>query len=179
MMVGTMIPHETSQRWRASIAGWFAALLLFGGCSGATGQLNWPASESQIEQAVLAIVNQHRQAGATCGSTAMPPVPALQMNAILQTAARLHSLDMSTNNYFSHTAKDGRSPRERMLAAGATSLGAWGENIAHGQTTAEQVMRSWISSEGHCKNLMGASFTLIGIGKSGSYWTMTLSQRVQ
>jgi uncharacterized protein YkwD len=51
-----------------------------------------------------------------------------------------------------------------------------GENIAAGQTTAESVMKSWMNSPGHKKNILSPSFTHIGVGyaKGGSYghyWT--------
>ena len=51
-----------------------------------------------------------------------------------------------------------------------------GENIAAGQTTAESVMKSWMNSPGHKKNILSPNFTHIGVGyaKGGSYghyWT--------
>ncbi|MCA9524575.1 MAG: CAP domain-containing protein, partial [Myxococcales bacterium] len=89
------------------------------------------------------------------------------------------SADMVAQNYFSHTSKDGRSPAQRMKDAGATNLGAWGENIAAGSSTAEAVMQQWLNSSGHCQNLMNRSFAFIGIGKKGTTWTMTLAASYQ
>ena len=38
-----------------------------------------------------------------------------------------------------------------------------GENIAQGQTCAQDVMDGWMESEGHRSNILNASFTKIGI----------------
>ncbi|MBF5044841.1 matrixin family metalloprotease [Aggregicoccus sp. 17bor-14] len=130
-----------------------------------------------FEDRVLELVNQARAAGATCGTTAYAPAPALALDARLRTAARLHSQDMADQNYFSHTSLDGRSPGDRMAAAGYTG-GTWGENIAAGQTTPESVMQGWMASAGHCTNIMNPNYRLIGVGYGANsastyrvYWT--------
>jgi uncharacterized protein YkwD len=46
-----------------------------------------------------------------------------------------------------------------------------GENIAHGQTTAKEVMTDWMNSPGHRANIMNANFKQLGVGKVGTYWT--------
>lgn len=48
------------------------------------------------------------------------------------------------------------------------------ENVAGGQRSATVVMREWMRSSGHRANIMHRSVTRIGIGRSGSYWTMRL-----
>lgn len=40
------------------------------------------------------------------------------------------------------------------------------ENIAYGQKTPEEVMKSWLSSNGHKRNIMNSSLTDIGCGIS-------------
>ena len=117
------------------------------------------------ETAVLAIVNDER-AKAGCN-----PV---KWNDDLATAARLHSVDMATRDYFDHTSLDGRSPFERMEAQGYDSPG--GENIAAGQRTPESVMESWMNSPGHRANILNCDFTTLGVGIGeggdyGIYWT--------
>lgn len=128
-----------------------------------------------FEEQVVTLVNQRRAAGANCGGTFYPAVPALVMNAKLRNAARLHSTDMAENNYFSHTSQDGRSPFQRMAAAGYTSS-PMGENIAAGYSTPSSVVSGWMSSSGHCKNIMRSGFRAIGVGYAsggsyGHYWT--------
>src|SRR5688572_11523770 len=55
------------------------------------------------ESTLLALVNNVRKTGCTCGTTAMPAVTPLTWNDLLETAALRHSADMNKNNYFSHT----------------------------------------------------------------------------
>ncbi len=58
--------------------------------------------------------------------------------------------------------------------------GTAGENIAAWQTSAQQVMESWMDSDGHKANILSPNFTKIGIGcfitNSGScYWVQIFS----
>jgi uncharacterized protein YkwD len=149
-------------------------------CTNAT---TWPADWVAFEDEVLALVNQRRAAGATCGGVVKPPVPALVMDAKLRQAARCHSLDMAQNNYFSHDSQDGRSPWDRIREAAYTGFGN-GENIAAGQGTPASVMASWMSSTGHCNNIMTSGSNEIGVGYGfdasadyDRYWTQTFGKR--
>jgi uncharacterized protein YkwD len=125
-------------------------------CSSATGDA---AKECQIVQ----LVNQTRAAGATCAGNARPAVPALKTNSILMGTAHAHAVDMATNNYFDHTNQQSQDPFDRMQAAGYQFSTA-GENIAAGSETAEATMQQWMSSPGHCENIMKADFEEIGVG---------------
>jgi uncharacterized protein YkwD len=125
---------------------------------------------------MLGLVNEVRSKGCTCGTTIMPAVPALAWNGLLAKAAYDHSNDMKMNGYFSHTGRDNRSPGERIKAAGY-NWRTYGENIAMGQTTEQIVMKSWLNSEGHCKNIMNKNFKEIGVGRAGNYWTQVFGAR--
>jgi uncharacterized protein YkwD len=126
-----------------------------------------------MEEEVLALVNQHRAAGANCGSGNLPSAPALTMDPALRCAARVHSKDMADRGFFSHTNPDGESPWDRMEKAGYNWSWA-GENIASGQGSPESVMSSWMNSSGHCENIMNPNFDHIGVGYySGPLWTQT------
>ena len=136
------------------------------------------SSNPSAEDVVLTLINQHRAAGATCGGTAYPPAPPLTMNPNLQTAARLHSLDMATQNYFSHNSLDGRTFDQRIRNAGYGGSFPLGENIAAGQSTPQSVVTGWMNSQGHCANIMNASFRSTGVGYAFNssaqyrhYWT--------
>ncbi len=123
-----------------------------------------PAS-SQAAQ-VLSLTNAQRTANGCAPLT---------VDARLTSAAQAHTEDMATNNYFSHDSQDGRSPFDRMTAAGYRFSTA-GENIAMGYRTASDVMNGWMNSAGHRANILNCSFTDIGIGYAvatdGSpYWT--------
>jgi hypothetical protein len=71
---------------------------------------------------------------------------------------------MLANGYLDHDdpAPLNRSADQRMVDCGHTSA-TWGENIAHGQTTAKAVMDSWLTSEGHRANIEHPAFTMIGV----------------
>jgi uncharacterized protein YkwD len=123
----------------------------------------WPSSWVDIEDQVLVLTNQERAAGATCGGTYYPSVPALTQDIELREAARCHSLDMADNDFFSHTGSDGSNAGTRI---GRTNyqFSYWAENIAAGQSTASNVVNGWMNSTGHCKNIMSSTATELGVG---------------
>jgi uncharacterized protein YkwD len=119
----------------------------------------------RMENDVTALVNAER-AKAGCG-----PV---HTDERLRTAARRHSADMATQDYFSHTGQDGSSPWDRIRRAGYPS--GIGENIAYGYPSAADVMRGWMNSAGHRANILNCDAHAIGVGlayNSGgtAYWT--------
>lgn len=119
-----------------------------------------PAPTQQDQ--VFTLVNQAR---AQAGCAALKDDPRLTQ------AAQDHSDDMSANDYFDHTTPSGVPFDQREKAAGYPTPG--GENIAEGQTSAQQVMTDWMNSPGHRANILNCDFTAIGIGLNtdGWYWT--------
>ncbi|WNF35280.1 CAP domain-containing protein [Bacillaceae bacterium IKA-2] len=95
-----------------------------------------------------------------------------QADVPLSNVATVKSDDMQENNYFSHTSPTHGSPFD-MIRDHGVSYSAAGENIAQGQSSPEQVVESWMNSEGHRENIMSENFTHIGVGynKQGHYWT--------
>jgi len=67
--------------------------------------------------------------GVSFGAISGSPVQPLVFNTKLITAARLHSQDMIDQDYFAHESWDGKSPFDRMQAAGYVYASA-GENLA-------------------------------------------------
>lgn len=125
-----------------------------------------------IEQEVVRLVNDERT------KRGLKP---LKMDPALSLVARDKSKDMRDRNYFSHTSPTYGSPFDMMKAYGITYRAA-GENIAAGQTTAEEVVKSWMNSEGHRKNILSPEFTTIGVGYAkggtyGHYWTQMFISR--
>ncbi|MGW1995251.1 CAP domain-containing protein [Embleya sp. NPDC001921] len=112
---------------------------------------------------VVSLVNQER-AKAGCS--------ALTVNAKLTAAALQHSQDMAAHANMSHTGSDGSDAGERITRAGYTWK-TYGENIAYGYSTAQQVMTGWMNSPGHRQNILNCAFKEIGVGLAGpnSYWT--------
>jgi uncharacterized protein YkwD len=97
-------------------------------------------------------------------------LPALVWDGRAAAVARAHSRDMLDHHYFSHSWSDGGSTWTRLNARGVTYSKA-GENIAWGQPTGSAVLRSWLHSPGHRKNIEDRSFTHHGVAKVGTYWT--------
>ncbi|WP_245814770.1 CAP domain-containing protein [Cystobacter ferrugineus] len=137
-----------------------SALALPAYCNGV---LNWNPAWTAFEDEVLKLVNQQRAAGATCGGVAKPKVPALTFDERLRCAARVHSTDMGTNNFMSHTGSDGSTPWQRMTNAGYVWRSA-AENVAAGYATPAAVVAGWMKSTGHCNNIMGSGVKHLGVG---------------
>ncbi len=125
---------------------------------------------------LLQLVNNVRQTGCNCGSTVMPPVSPVSWNDLLAQAALNHSSDMQKNNYFNHNGLNGSTPGDRISAVGY-NWRAYGENIAFNYPTEQAVMNGWLNSEGHCKNIMNASFREMGVARVGGYWTQEFGTR--
>lgn len=126
------------------------------------------SSLSAIEQEVVRLVNIERK------KAGLKPLVA---DTKLSSVARIKSQDMRDNNYFDHQSPKYGSPFDMMKKFGISYRTA-GENIAAGQTTAQQVMNSWMNSPGHRANILSANFTKIGVGfaKGGSYGTYWTQQ---
>jgi uncharacterized protein YkwD len=126
---------------------------------------------------LLQLVNDVRKTGCNCGTTKMPPVPALVWNSLLEKAAVNHSIDMFKNNYFSHTGLNGSTPGTRLRAVGY-NWRTYGENIALGYTSELAVINGWLKSPGHCRNIMNANFKEMGVERSGNCWTQDFGARL-
>lgn len=133
-------------------------------------------------KAILEAVNLARAAPRTCGEQRFPAAPQVAWNGALGDAALVHSRDMAEHKYFSHKGKDGRAASDRALQAGYR----WrriGENIAAGQLSPEEVVAGWLTSPGHCANIMNSSFTEMGAGYAINsaratgrvYWTQVFA----
>ncbi|MFP5022940.1 CAP domain-containing protein [Pseudonocardia phyllosphaerae] len=109
---------------------------------------------------VVTLTNAQRKI-AGCGN--------LTPDARLDKAAQGHSDEMARTGTLSHDSADGRSFADRITAAGYPSPGA--ENVAQGQPDAATVVKDWMNSEGHRRNILDCSLTTIGVGESGGYWT--------
>ena len=128
-----------------------------------------PQPGSQVEayeQRVVELVNAER-AAAGCAP--------LTVDERLVAAARAHSADMAQRGYFHHTTPDGVEFDERIKQAGFTFSSA-AENIAYGYRDPESVMRGWMNSEGHRRNILNCRLTHIGVGlaydaNNRPYWT--------
>ncbi len=97
----------------------------------------------------------------------------LRIHPMLVQAARLHSVDMRDNGYFSHTGRDGSDPGQRSARQGYTGSAA-GENIHSGSGCGQGAFEGWRHSSGHHRNMLESSWTAIGVGQADTVWTMVL-----
>ena len=129
------------------------------GTAGGTGDTT-PAEEPEFD-----LVNQIRE------ENGLEP---FVYNETLAETARAHSQDMIDRDFFDHYNPDGKSPFDRMRDNGL-SFSMAAENIAAGQRTPEEVVESWMNSEGHRANILGDCKELgVGLalgGHYGYYWT--------
>ncbi|MFI8577936.1 SafA/ExsA family spore coat assembly protein [Rossellomorea aquimaris] len=131
-------------------------------------KLNIPTLQKakSIEGQVIDLTNQVRQ------RNGLSP---LQLDWQLARVARYKSRNMRDVGYFSHRSPTYGSPFDMMKSFNIEYSQA-AENIAAGQTSAEQVVREWMDSPGHRKNILTGSYTHIGVGYAkggsyGTYWT--------
>ncbi len=94
----------------------------------------------------------------------------LKQNSRLELAAQRHANDMANRNYFSHTSANGTAWWKRIMKAGYKDPA--GENIARGFSSTRSLIKAWMNSPLHRKNIMNCQFRTIGIGFNGDgdYW---------
>lgn len=134
-----------------------------------------PAGFDAISLRTLELVNQTRQAGCKCGSQTMPPVAPVTLNAKLTTAARNHSADQARMDQMQHEGSDGSQVGTRVTKAGYTWR-AVAENVAWNYPDVDAVYAGWLSSPGHCRNIMGANYTVMGMAEKDLYWTQVFAR---
>ncbi|HET8622750.1 MAG TPA: CAP domain-containing protein [Gemmatimonadales bacterium] len=141
----------------------FAAALV-GACGAGTFESGDSASEPGAPDGAVRhfeqFANAHR---VSVGCTA------LRWDGPAAAVAQAHAEDMVRRDFFSHTNPDGKSPFDRLRAAGVTYRSA-AENIAYGYSTAAGVLEAWMNSDGHRRNLENCAYTHHGVGLSQGKW---------
>ena len=100
-------------------------------------------------------------------------------NPKLDAAALVHARDMAEHDEMTHEGTDGTTPAKRIAREKYTYQTA-AENVAKGQKSIAQVMRSWMESPPHKKNILG-DYTEIGAacvkGEDGSrFWCVNFGR---
>jgi len=124
---------------------------------------NTSVTPSTIEKAVIDLTNAERE------KAGLAPY---KIDKKLVASARAKANDMATNNYFAHNSPTYGSAGDQLGQFGV-SFSGWGENIAKGHQSAEQVVSEWMNSPGHKENILNPKMTHIGVGydSNGNYWT--------
>lgn len=119
------------------------------------------ASSAELFRKELQIIHlinlERRQAG----------LSPLRWNRELTASARMFAQDVILHHpsgYCDHIDSQGRTPGERMRAAGFIRLGAWAENAVCNATSPEAAVRAWMQSPAHRDNLLNAHLREIGVG---------------
>ncbi len=102
----------------------------------------------------------------------------LRYNALLEQAAQAHADDMAARQYFAHVTPDGKSPLDRITATGyfnppcADCLysTAYAENIGKAQRTPSEIVKAWMHSDEHRKNILNRDLTETGLGYASGNW---------
>jgi uncharacterized protein YkwD len=133
------------------------------------------------EQKVFQLVNEEREKAG---------VGALEWCDGLYALAKAHSNDMCDRGFFDHINPEGEAPpdRGRLGHAGSYTFTPIvpdpytriAENIARGNSTAEQTMEQWMNSPGHRAQILNGANTHIGVGQCegcGKHWTQNFGTR--
>jgi uncharacterized protein YkwD len=115
-----------------------------------------PPTLSATLSAIVDLTNQERAANG---------LPALRAETRLTRAAQIQADQMVRHNRMDHVLAEAQYPRpEDRLAAAAYNWQTYGENLAVGYVDARAVVTGWMESPGHRANILGTSFTEIGVG---------------
>jgi uncharacterized protein YkwD len=129
-----------------------------GGCAAAD-RIPTADAVEQARAATLCLLNHER---ATQG------VPALVVDPRLTQVAQLHSDDMGRRDFYAHRNPGGAEPPARVYAQGLPPHGTTvAENIQWGTgwlATPKEIVRDWMNSPGHRRNILNAELSLVGVG---------------
>jgi uncharacterized protein YkwD len=100
-------------------------------------------------------------------------LPPITLNPRLTGAAHAHARDMAEHTRMTHEGSDGSDAKTRIKRTGYVYQEI-GENVAAGQETVGEVMRSWIESPPHRENILGPFTEMGGAVEKGpdgrNYW---------
>ena len=92
----------------------------------------------------------------------------LVLDEALCNAANMRAIEMDCTGVFGHKRPNDHSCFEVYDICNVEWQNACGENIAAGQATPEDVMKSWLGSAGHKANILSPEYTKMGLGYSNS-----------
>ncbi|MEX2194586.1 MAG: CAP domain-containing protein [Thermoleophilaceae bacterium] len=114
-----------------------------------------------VRSATLCLLNRERRKRGLRG---------LRYNRRLAKAAGRHAWDMVRKGYFAHDSQDGRDFVNRIMRTRyvRSRRGGWvlGENLAWGsgsRATPRSIVRAWMRSRGHRRNILNRRFREIGV----------------
>jgi uncharacterized protein YkwD len=114
-----------------------------------------PTDLRELELAIFNEINNVRQ---------QYGVHPLRWDDRVAEVARKHSEDMVKRNYYGHISPEGKSAQNRMFQSGIGCFA--GENIEQAYTydSAETIVKRWLDSKEHRKNILSKEYGRTGIG---------------
>ncbi|MBP1737507.1 MAG: hypothetical protein H6Q60_1388 [Oscillospiraceae bacterium] len=90
----------------------------------------------------------------------------------LEQASAIRAAELTQGYRSDHTRPDGSSCFTVLAEVGITDWTAVGENIAQGQTSAQEVTDDWLASSGHRANMLSEKYVHMGVGydAEGDSW---------
>jgi uncharacterized protein YkwD len=128
---------------------------------------NWGIRRDDLAYSVARVVNHYRQ------TQGLRP---LQLEYGLMRSAIWKAQHMAHFFYFGHSDPAppvNRGVAQRLAACGFNSGGS--ENIAYGYKTPGEVVRAWLHSPGHRRNIVSRTWRYLGVGVAvsehgGTFW---------
>lgn len=121
---------------------------------------------TKVEAEMLMLINKERV------KQGMQP---LKLQPELVNAARYHATDMATQNYFNHDSYDSLNNELALVGHTFDRIRKFyndrfvnSENIAAGNSTAEDTYYQWFTSKGHYENMFNKESKLVGIAMAYS-----------
>lgn len=125
-----------------------------------------------LEDQVLALTNRQRRAHG-CGS--------LRSSTALRRSARGHTVAMATQGVMSHQLPGEVKFSTRITRAGYTNWRLVAENVARGFSGPRAVVRAWMNSPSHRRNVLNCRLRDLGVGvvlQDGQlWWTQNFGRR--
>ncbi len=139
-----------------------------------TSECTIPENEAELAEEVVELVNEIRQA------EGLQP---LVLSLALTDVASEFACEMIEEDFFAHiNPETDESPGDRLTVSGYIYF-SMGENLAGGQTTAQEVVDAWMNSEPHKDNILTPEWREIGVairngGSFGWYWVQEFADPV-
>lgn len=100
----------------------------------------------------------------------------LRPSSKLTAAASGHAWDMAARGFFSHKGSNGRSVGHRVERQGYGYC-LVNENLSYGRPGPATVIRAWMNSPGHRRNILNPEVTEFGLARApGEYWVLVMAR---
>lgn len=165
-----------------AIIGFLLAATMLAGCNAATGAtpIEVKAVSSTGRTGVASTRNAGPALALTSAQRGRAGLPAVSASGSLMRAAQAHATFMARNGIMGHIGSGGSTMSQRIKASGYRACFA-AENVAYGQSTADEVVVAWMNSPGHRRNMLDRRATQAAVasaidGAGRVYWAMLLAR---